>query len=158
MNAVVDGSEVIMGEWTEDLCNCTALLHFYDGGCDTLQIEMDAFGYAEQINVDPTCCFSVNHDVETLCASDFLNELTDQTVECAEDLPLTCDPEAEALNICDQTDVFCSVNAFTELGMSTHTLTTADGPGPDAVLRIYGLAVQTWRALRLLSWKTLPTR
>ena len=27
MNAVVDGSEVIMGEWTEDLCNCTALLH-----------------------------------------------------------------------------------------------------------------------------------
>ena len=126
MNAVVDGSEVIMGEWTEDLCNCTALLHFYDGGCDTLQIEMDAFGYAEQINVDPTCCFSVNHDVETFCASDFLNGLTDQTVECAEDLPLTCDPEAEALNICDQTDVFCSVNAFTELGMSTHTLTTAE--------------------------------
>ncbi len=143
MNAVVDGSEVIMGEWTEDLCNCTALLHFYDGGCDTLQIEMDAFGYAEQINADLACCFSVNHDVETFCASDFLNGLTDQTVECAEDLPLTCDPEAEALNICDQTDVFCSVNAFTELGMSTHTLSTANGPGPDAVLRIYGLAVQT---------------
>ena len=143
MNAVVDGSEVIMGEWTVDLCTCTALLNFYDGGCDPIQIQLDAFGYAQQINVDPTCCFSVNHDVETFCAPEFMNGLTDQTVECAEDLPLTCDPEAEALNICDQTDVFCSVNAFTDLGMSTHTLTTANGPGIDAVLRIYGLAVQT---------------
>ena len=67
------------------------------------------------------CCFSINHDVDTVCASDFLNGLTDQTVECAEDLPLTCAPEAEALNVCDQTDIFCSVNAFTELGISTHT-------------------------------------
>ena len=146
MNAVVDGSEVIMGEWTEDLCACTALLEFYDGDCAPLQIEIDVFGYAEQINAEPLCCFSVNHDVETFCASDFLNGLTDQAVECEEDLPLTCDPEAEALNICDQSDVFCSVHAFTELGTSTHTLTTADGPGPDAVLRIYGLGVQTGAA------------
>ena len=67
MNAVVDGSEVIMGEWTE-----TSVVHrccFYDGACDLKSV--DVFGYAEQINVDPTCCFSVNHDVDTFCASDF---------------------------------------------------------------------------------------
>ena len=143
MNAVLDGFEVIMGEWTEDLCACTASLEFYDGDCAPLVIEMDAFGYAEQINADPGCCFSVNHDVETFCASDFLNGLSDQSVECAEDLPLACDPEAEALNICDQTDLFCSVQAFTDLGLSTHTLTTAEGAGPDGVLRIYGLGAQT---------------
>ena len=68
--------------------------------------------------------------------------MTDQTVECAEDLPLTCAPEAEALNVCDQSDIFCSVQAFTDEGISTHVLTTAEGAGPDAVLRMYGLSAQ----------------
>ena len=142
MNAVVDGSEVIMGEWTVDLCNCTALLNFYDGGCDPIQIQWTPSGTRSKSTWTPRAA-SASITTWKRSALRVLNGLTDQTVECAEDLPLTCDPEAEALNICDQTDVFCSVNAFTDLGMSTHTLTTANGPGIDAVLRIYGLAVQT---------------
>ena len=109
MNAMVDGTEIVVGEWSEDLCNCAASLLFYDGGCDPLQVSIDAFGYAEQVGDNGACCFSINHDVDTVCASEFLDGLTDQTVECAEDLPLTCAPEAEALNVCDQSDIFCSV-------------------------------------------------
>ena len=142
MNAMVDGTEIVVGEWSEDLCNCAASLLFYDGGCDPLQVSIDAFGYAEQVGDNGACCFSINHDVDTVCASEFLDGLTDQTVECAEDLPLTCAPEAEALNVCDQSDIFCSVQAFTDEGISTHVLTTAEGAGPDAVLRMYGLSAQ----------------
>ena len=142
MNAMVDGTEIVVGEWSEDLCNCAASLLFYDGGCDPLQVSIDAFGYAEQVGDNGACCFSINHDVDTVCASEFLDGLTDQTVECAEDLPLSCAPEAEALNVCDQSDIFCSVQAFTDEGISTHVLTTAEGAGPDAVLRMYGLSAQ----------------
>ena len=90
-----------------------------------------------------TCSVDIIDNEEYLCSTDFLDDLEENiTVECAEDLPTGCDPEFALADTCTDEILVCAFNdGFT--GYTTFDVTTAEGPGADAAIRIYGLSAQT---------------
>ena len=141
--AVTDAGNVIVGSWQVNDCGCYAELTFDALTCDPLAFEINPFGIAEQLSPLESCCVSITDLTEVWCSTTFLEELDTQFVQCAEDLPTECDPTILLLDTCATGDVICEFSASADEGFLTHNVTTAYGPGPDGVVRIYGLSAQS---------------
>ena len=131
-----------------------------DGICDELEVpgctEEDACNYSADATDDDGTCFYAEvgfdcngdplelDDCDPECLS-FDPPINDYTLECVEDLEgITCENPTSALNNCtgeEYTEVACVSTPYTEPYL-TGEATTAFGMGPDAAIRIYGLANQ----------------
>ncbi|MEE2918959.1 MAG: T9SS type A sorting domain-containing protein [Bacteroidota bacterium] len=141
--ALSEAGNVIVGSWEINPCECAAELSFDALTCDPLAFEIDPFGLVQQLSPTNSCCLSITDLTEVWCSTTFLEELETQYVQCAEDLPTECDPTILLVDTCATGDVSCGILSSADEGFLTHNVTTAYGPGPDGVVRIYGLSAQS---------------
>gem|GEM_PF-613071 len=145
-----DGSSLVVGTWSYDECLCAAgmdalLVELYlPLDCEAFQLAVDGDGVISQSDLDECDCgVEIIDNEEYFCSTDFLDDLEEEvSVECAEDLPTGCDPEFAAADTCTDDILVCAFNDGL-LGYTTYDVITAEGPGADAAIRIYGLSAQT---------------
>ncbi|MDA0945664.1 MAG: T9SS type A sorting domain-containing protein [Bacteroidetes bacterium] len=135
-------SNIIVGTWELNACACATELTFFDLDCGSIDLGVGEGGLIAQVSAADDCCLSVTDPADTWCSTEFLASLTDQTVQCPEDLPTDCDPIIQGEDVCSDNLFLCSFSQAEE-GYLTHLVTTAEGPGADAVIRIYGLSAQS---------------
>ena len=145
-----DGASLVVGTWSYDECLCAAgmdalLVELYlPLDCEAFQLAVDGDGVISQNDLDECDCgVEIIDNEEYFCSTDFLDNLEEEvSVECAEDLPSGCDPEFAAADTCTDDILVCAFNDGL-LGYTTYDVITAEGPGADAAIRIYGLSAQT---------------
>ena len=145
-----DGASLVVGTWSYDECLCAAgmdalLIDLYlPLDCEAFQLAVDGDGVISQNDFDECDCgVEIIDNEEYFCSIDFLDDLEEEvSVECAEDLPTGCDPEFAAVDTCTDEILVCAFNDGMT-GYTTYDVITAEGPGADAAIRIYGLSAQT---------------
>ena len=145
-----DGASLVVGTWSYDECLCAAgmdalLVDLYlPVDCEAFQLAVDGDGVISQNDLDECDCgVEIIDNEEYFCSTDFLDDLEEEvSVECAEDLPTGCDPEFAAADTCTDDILVCAFNDGL-LGYTAYDVVTAEGPGADAAIRIYGLSAQT---------------
>ena len=145
-----DGASLVVGTWSYDECLCAAgmdalMVELYlPLDCEAFQLAVDGDGVISQNDIaECDCGVEIIDNDEYFCSTDFLDGLEEEvSVECAEDLPSACDPEFAAADTCTDDILVCAFNDGL-LGYTTYDVITAEGPGADAAIRIYGLSAQT---------------
>ncbi|OUU19090.1 MAG: hypothetical protein CBC05_00545, partial [Crocinitomicaceae bacterium TMED45] len=145
-----DDASLVVGTWSYDECLCAAgmdalLVELYlPLDCEAFQLAVDGDGVISQNDLDECDCgVEIIDNEEYFCSTDFLDDLEEEvSVECAEDLPTGCDPEFAAADTCTDDILVCAFNDGL-LGYTSYDVITAEGPGADAAIRIYGLSAQT---------------
>ena len=145
-----DGTSLVVGTWSYDECLCAAgmdalLVDLYlPVDCEEFQLAVDGDGVISQNDLDECDCgVEIIDNEEYFCSTDFLANLEEEvSVECAEDLPTGCDPEFATADTCTDDILVCAFNDGL-LGYTAYDVVTAEGPGADAAIRIYGLSAQT---------------
>ena len=139
---------VVVGMWEFDYCVCAAggdplTLDFNSLDCDEFQFSVDTDGQISQSEYDECDCVDFEDMNDYFCSDDFLAALTaEETVQCAEDLPEGCDVEFSYIDTCSDNTLVCAFNDATN-NYSQYDVVTAEGPGADAAVRLYGLSAQT---------------
>ena len=156
-----DGTSIVVGLWSFDACECAAdnedvedanpgqgaltLELYIPLDCEAFQLSVDSDGVITQDDVDACDCdVEIIDNDDYFCSEDFFSSLSEgiNTVECAEDLPTSCEVEFAYTDTCSDDILICvfddASQPFTECD-----ITTAEGPGADAAVRIYGLSAQT---------------
>ena len=158
---IADGESLVVGLWSFDACECAAdnegvadanpeqeslsIQLFAPLDCESFQLSVDSDCAISQEDFDACGCdIDIIDNLEFQCTEEFFSSLSEgiTTVECAEDLPTSCDIEFAYTDTCSDDILICAFDdasqPFTECN-----ITTAEGPGADAAVRIYGLSAQT---------------
>jgi hypothetical protein len=156
-----DGSSVVVGLWSFDACECAADLEgaidanpeqdalvinlYIPLDCEQFQLSVDSDGVISQTDNDACDCdVEIIDENDYFCSDDFFADLNPglNLVECAEDLPTECNPEFAYTDTCSDDVLICILNDSSQ-PYTECDVVTAQGPGADAAIRIYGLSAQT---------------
>ena len=140
------GNDLVIGYWYVDDCSCEFVLDFTALDCPDFVLANDGDGFIMPEETDNECCliFQDDCDVAPSTAQDFINGLSSlEEVQCEEELPSSCDAETiDLINACEGEVLFCAYDLAGDEGFTTWDVTTAEGPGADAAIRIYGMSPQ----------------
>ena len=140
------GNDLVIGYWYVDDCSCEFVLDFTALDCPDFVLANDGDGFIMPEETDNECCliFQDDCDAAPSSAQAFIDGLsTSEEVQCEEELPSSCEDETIGLiNACEGEVLFCAYDLAGDEGFTTWDVTTAEGPGADAAIRIYGMSPQ----------------
>ena len=140
------GNDLVIGYWYVDDCSCEFVLDFTALDCPDFVLANDGDGFIMPEETDNECCliFQDDCDAAPSSAQAFIDGLsTLEEVQCEEELPSSCEDETiDLINACEGEVLFCAYDLAGDEGFTTWDVTTAEGPGADAAIRIYGMSPQ----------------
>ena len=140
------GNDLVIGYWYVDDCSCEFVLDFTALDCPDFVLANDGDGFITPEETDNECCliFQDDCDAAPSSAQAFIDGLsTLEEVQCEEELPSSCEDETiDLINACEGEVLFCAYDLAGDEGFTTWDVTTAEGPGADAAIRIYGMSPQ----------------
>ena len=140
------GNDLVIGYWYVDDCSCDFVLDFTALDCPDFVLANDGDGFIMPEETDNECCliFQDDCDAAPSSAQAFINDLSaSEEVQCEEELPASCEEGAiDLINACEGEVLFCAYDLAGDEGFTTWDVTTAEGPGADAAIRIYGMSPQ----------------
>ena len=156
-----DGASVVVGLWNFDACECAAdnegvtdanpgqgaltIELYIPLDCEAFQLSVDSDGVITQDDADACDCdVEIIDNDDYFCSEEFFSSLSEgiNTVECSEDLPTSCEVEFAYTDTCSDDILICVFDDASQ-PFTVCDITTAEGPGADAAVRIYGLSAQT---------------
>ena len=140
------GNDLVIGYWYVDDCSCDFVLDFTALDCPDFVLANDGDGFIMPEETDNECCliFQDDCDAAPSSAQAFIDGLSaSEEVQCEEALPSSCEDETiDLINACEGEVLFCAYDLAGDEGFTTWDVTTAEGPGADAAIRIYGMSPQ----------------